>query len=211
MSFEQEPRKTAPEELSSYFQEGVRNFISERFEESYNFLKNRHCGGVLAQWDLATDSKPRVIVYNTKNNTVLVPYVDLDQRFFGVFADDIQIGTGLEVTAEDISVDDEKELDELPSNLREYWGQNLIGIVFSYKLGGGKNGGRSIKQITYYSGSHSMNMIAERWVLEEDNTDSIQDNLEFTDLKPKDPVKETLAGISDGTFVTAVIFNFSKN
>ncbi len=211
MTSEREPRKTTPEELTPYYQEGVRNFIAERFEDCYNFLKTRNSGGVLAQWDLATESEPRVISYKTRNSTVLVPYVDLDQRFLQVFAGDIEEGTEMKVTAHDIFVNDETELDELHSNLREYWGQTLIGIVYSYKLKPGRKGDRFVKQITYYSGSHSMKMIAERWILEEENTDPLNDNLQFQNVKPKEPLSETGGVVRKETFIPVTVFNFSRN
>ena len=93
---------------------------------------------------------------------MIIPYADLHERIVDSFEEDrdpeLYDPTFI---WEDVSISDADQLDGLPEGLREYWGESVLAFVLTYKLA---TPGRSVQQITYYSGAHSMKMIAERWM-----------------------------------------------
>lgn len=150
------------EELAAYYQDHVRDNIYSRTQDAYEEAKKQDKTLVLHQWDLASGSEPRMINLRRPNGSIIVPYVDLHERIVDSFEKDrdpeLYEPTFFWV---DINISNAEELDSLPESLREYWGESVLAFVLTYKL---TTPGRSVKQITYYSGAHSMKMIAERWM-----------------------------------------------
>ncbi len=214
--FERELYKTTLEELSPSFQDLVRDQILSGIEDTFDLIKDQSGGGVLAQWDILLQADPRIIGFKTKNRTTLIPYLDsdldLDQGIINLLAEHIDPNFEPEGTNKDIFVNDADALDDLPDSLREYWGKSLMTYTVSYRLKSRPDTKKYLRRISYCTGSpHSLRAIAERWIIDEEDSSPIGLNSQFKDLIAVEPVREQPIEINSGLLIPSKDYVFSRN
>ncbi len=208
---EKETGGNVPEELSMYHQDLTREYVIDSFEDNYNFLKKQKGGGIIAQWNLASETEPRVVALKTVRGKSLLPYQRLDEELVSTFINDVDPETEVQLVCKDLSLDRIKDIEEFPDNMSEYTGREVLAISFRYKL---REKGKYVTQTTYYSGSHSMKMIAERWTLDEENASPMEaDNLFANTVVSSEEISDKTYPfpLKDRYLIPVVNLGFSKN